>query len=309
MELATLCEAMERCLETRSNRRRLLIIRVTIRLSEENDSKKETTVPKSILLDFREIPLLALAKTNFHRSESLHDASQSLFEALTSSMTSRFRGEMRFYKDKTLNQGPKLLYLILRKLTQKDSRIVADLQLEIPSFEATFKEPWYDMNLVCPSVFERLQQYKCAGGNPETHYNVICTALISMYCDALTSAVREWEQAQMGKFSKKSIFDLLQKLPMLVDNLMADGTWLYKSSKNESTLSAVFQRAKSAATSAANQSSVTSTDLTAFKSEIEALIQTSSSKTASKALKAMIAHSKSTCANSSFITNTFTYLV
>ena len=294
MELATFKESMGRCLDTRTNWRRVLIIRVpdTKRDQESKDSNSKTkTVPKNVLTEFRAIAIGQLVRYNFHRSESLQDASLSMYEALTNTMTIRFRGEMRLYNDKTTNEGPKLLFFILRKLTMKDSRIVVDLQLEIPTFESTFKDTGYDVHLVCPSIHDRLQQYQCAGGNPETHYNVLCTGLISMHCDALTSAVREWEQKQMRKFNKKSIFDLLQKLPLLVDNLISDGTWPYKSSTGNRTLAAHFKALQAASPSSATApAAVTSNDLTAFKGKVEEMIKSSSSKTASKALKAFIAH-------------------
>ena len=205
-ELDTFVDAMERCLESRHNWKRLLQVRVPVD-GVSSSKKSQKFVSKNILTDHKTIPIKALVKLDFHRSESLQDASLSLYEDLSNTMTASFRSEMRLYRDKINNQGPKLLYFILQKLTQRDSRIVADLQLEIPTFESTFKDTGYDMHLVCPILFNRLLQYKCAGGNPETHYSILCSAFISMHCDSLTSAVREWEQSQMRKFNKKSIFD------------------------------------------------------------------------------------------------------
>ena len=291
VELAQFKEAMERASEARTDWKRLLMVRIPVNGSTgSKTSTKQQFEIKNILTEFKSITIKQLGKIDFHTSESLQDASLALYEALQNSMSSSFSGQMRLYNDKIKHQGPKLLYFILHKLTQRDSRIVADLQLELPKLESTFKDTGFDMHLVCPALFDRLQQYQCAGGTPDTHYSVICSALLSMHCDSLTSAVREWEQAQMRKYNKKNIFDLLQKLPMIVDNLIADGTWPHQSSTVDRTLASQFQRSKSSSKN--SSSSINTSDLTAFKGEVEQMIKSSSSKTASKALKAMIAHNK-----------------
>ena len=80
-------------------------------------------------------------------------------------------------------------------------------------------------------------------------------------------------------------------VPLLVDNLISDGTWPYKSSTGNRTLAAHFKALQAASPSSATApAAVTSNDLTAFKGEVEEMIKSSSSKTASKALKAFIAH-------------------
>lgn len=287
MELDAFIDSMERAVETRSEWRRLLQVQV----SDKSGTTKSGLLVKCILKDFRSISQKALQNTNFHRSNSLHDASLAMYNAITATMSVAFRCEMRLYRDKIGNQGPKLLYFILQKLTKKDSRIVADFQLTLTNLEAAFKESGYDMHIACPVLFDNLQQYKCAGGNPEMHYSLISTTLLSMHCDALTSLVREWEQAQMRNHNKKSIFDLLQKLPIFVTSLISDGTWPHKATNISKDFGTQFKALQSAATTK-SASEVSKSDLTAFKAQMEQMVQKSQSKAATIACKAMLAHTK-----------------
>ena len=153
MELDAFLDSMGRAVSSRTNWDRLLLIKVPSRANPYKTNQKAYTM-KSILHDFRTIPESAVLSTNFHRSESLADASLSMYEAITSSMTVQFRGEMRLYRDKINNMGPKLFYFILRKLKQKDSHIIADLQLSLTTFEKAFKNTGYDIHLVCPVLFD-----------------------------------------------------------------------------------------------------------------------------------------------------------
>ena len=287
MELDAFIDSMERALETRSDWRRLLLVRVP---EKQSGSSKQSFITKSVLKDFRSIPPSLLLSTSFHRTDSLHSASLAMYDSITASMTIAFRGEMRLYRDKINNEGPKLLYFILKKLTQKDSRIVADFQLSLTTLEDAFKESGYDMHMVCPIIFDRLQQYQCAGGTPNTHYSMISNILLSMHCDALTSKCREWEQAQMRVNNEKNIFDLLQKLPMMVSSLISDGSWPYKSSSSSKDFKTIFKAMQSAAEANNVTTTVSKSDLTAFKAQMEALVQQSQSKAATIACKAMIAH-------------------
>ena len=294
MELDAFIDSMERAVETRSEWRRHLQVNVP----DKSGTTKSGRVVKWILKDFRTISQKSVQNTNFHRSEALRDASLAMYNAITATMSVAFRCEMRLYRDKINNQGPKLLYFILRKLTKKDSRIVADFQLNLTTLEKAFKESGFDMHVACPVLFDSLQQYKCAGGNPETHYSLISTTLLSMHCDALTSLVREWEQAQMRNHNKKSIFDLLQKLPIFVTSLIADNTWPHKSSNTSKDFNTQFKALQTAAESKTS-TEVSKSDLTAFKAQIESMVQKSQSKAATIACKAMLAHTAKKKADSS----------
>ena len=289
-ELDAFIDSMDRALETQKDWRRLLLVCVPV-YSANTTSTKTTTVVKEILHNFCTIPPKELTDTDFHCTDSLHDASLAMYDVISMSMILSFRGEMHLYRNKINNQGPKLLYFILKKLTQKDSRTVADFQLSLTTLEKAFKESGYDIHMACPVIFDRLQQYKCAGGNPDTHYSMISNILLSMNCDALTSNVREWEQEQMRNNNVKCIFDLLQSLPIYVSSLITNGSWPHKSSSTSKDFGTQF-KALQVSTDTTETSAVSKSDLTAFKAQIELLIQKSQSKAANIACKAMIAHNK-----------------
>ena len=86
-------------------------------------------------------------------------------------------------------------------------------------------------------------------------------------------------------------FDLLQRLPIFVSSLIADGSWPHKSSSTSKDFGTQF-KALQAATDNTETSVVSKSDLIAFKAQIESLIQKSQSKAANIACKAMIAHNK-----------------
>ena len=132
---------------------------------------------------------------------------------------------------------------------------------------------------------------------------MLCTTLISMHCDALTSTVHEWEKAQMRANNTKSIFDLLQKLPIMVSSLIADGTWPHKSSSTSKDFDVQFKAIQDSSSKTLS-TSVLKSDLASFKSQMETLIHKSQSKAANLAYKAMIAHSNATNNSNSNNTNT-----
>jgi hypothetical protein len=182
LELAIFLDSMKRASIQRPNWKRAL----TLRLSSSSKKKKKEL---DLLINFRLIDVVTLKKLDFHKITQMKDASISMYEALSATMSNQFHGEMRLYKDSIDNQGPKLLWFILDKLTLKHTRVTADIVSELDTFKDAFTESNYNVHKICPILYNRLMNFKNAGGNIDNQYIVVSNAIISCHVDALTSLV------------------------------------------------------------------------------------------------------------------------
>jgi hypothetical protein len=219
LELAVFVDSMKRAVVQRPNWLRALTIKL-----QSRKKKKEVF----LLTSFRDIDLDTLKSIDFHKSTTIKDASIAMYEALSATMSNQFRGEMRLYKDLINNQGPKLLWHILHKLTLKHTRVTLDIATELDSLKEAFVDSNYDVHKICPVLYDRLMNFKDAGGNIDNQYILVSSAILSCHVDSLTSMVREWEQKQMRNEGKKCIFELLQAVPNMVDDLVASNEWPHR---------------------------------------------------------------------------------
>jgi hypothetical protein len=152
LELAVFVDSMKRAVVQRPNWLRALTVKIPSR-----KKKKEVF----LLTSFRDIDLETLKSIDFHKSTSIKDASIAMYEALSATMSNQFRGEMRLYKDLINNQGPKLLWHILHKLTLKHTRVTSDIATELDSLKDAFVDSNYDVHKICPVLYDRLMNCPC----------------------------------------------------------------------------------------------------------------------------------------------------
>lgn len=284
LELVNFLDSVERCSLQRTLWPRLLQLKVKDKSKSSSGKKKKTL---SILHDFRKITEKMVMSYDFHHTQVRKAASLAMYDAISATMSNKFRAETRLWRDQIDYQGPRLLWYVLNRLSQQDSRVVANFHQEVPTFQDAFKSTNYNVHLVCPVLYDRLLNYRDAGGDPQTHYSVLSTALISMHCDALTSTVREWEQRQMRDYDRKCIIDLVQQIPIFVDRLIQDGNWPYKKLENTTFswhLPKKAQKAnkpkedKPASAQNTSGSSKSKEDLTAFVGKANKLLDKMSDK-------------------------------
>lgn len=224
MELGIFSDSLLRQIDQRPNWNR--IINVKVAATKHGSSKK--TINFHIITDFRKISQASLLKCNFHCSAIKKDASISLYEALSATMSSQFRGEMRLYKESIDNQGPKLLWFILKRLTLHHDRVKANVVDELHTLSTVLTSIKYDVHKLCPVLHSRLMDYRDAGGDVDSHYELISTAFTMMNIDPFTSKIREWEQRKVLSVGTKCIFELLQEIPLMVDSLININQWPHK---------------------------------------------------------------------------------
>jgi hypothetical protein len=270
-ELAIFIDSMKRAVTQRPNWLRAL----TIKLHSTTNKKKKKEI--FLLSAFRQIDLLTLKKLDFHKSTSIKDASISMYKELSATMSNQFRGEMRLYKDTINNQGPKLLWFILNKLTLKHTRIIADITSELETLKDAFVSSKYDVHKICPILYDCLMNFKDAGGNIENQYILVSSALLSCNVDSFILLVREWEQSQLRTIGKKCVFELLQAIPDMVDDLIASNEWPHKQLGKKVFLNYLPKDSK------VPKKSKESSDLTAFLGQFKSAISTLTKTTAAAA--------------------------
>ncbi len=266
MDLATFRESMLRQVDHRPGWSKIIRFKVQVKGSS---SKKKKTY--NIIVDFRQFTQDDILGHDFHTTESRRSASLSMYDALSATMSNQFRGEMRLYNTNIDNQGPKLLWFILRRLSLNHDRVKANVLDELHTLQEVLVSLKWDVHRICPVLHSRLMDFKDAGGDITSHYELVCTAFTAVHCDAFTSKVREWEQKQvLSSSGTKCVFELLQEIPLWVDTLVAINQWPHKKA-NRSSLADHFSKSDlSAGGSKANSKrkadeiSKASSDLTAF---------------------------------------------
>ena len=224
MELGIFSDSLLRQVDQRPNWNRIITMRLIA--TKHGSSKKKLTF--HIVNDFRKISQDQILKYDFHSGSLKKDASISLYEALSATMSSQFRGEMRLYKESINNQGPKLLWFILKRLTLHHDRVKANVVDELHTLSTVLESIKFDVHKLCPILHSRLMDYRDAGGDVDSHYELISNTFTNINIDSFTSKIREWEQRKVLSSGTKCIFELLQEIPLMVDSLININQWPHK---------------------------------------------------------------------------------
>ena len=257
LELALFEDALLRQLDQRPNWKRICHIKVPSTRNAKQSRKLH------IIHDFHAIKQKHILQHNFHTSVSHTDASMAMYEALIATMTPQFQGEMRLYRTKIENQGPRLLWYILVRLLSHKDRVKKDVNDELHGLKDILADEDYDITSVCQVLNERLLNYEDAGGDAQSHYSLITNAFLSLHVDAFTSAIRGWEQDQKMQKNPKCIYEFLHKVPLIIHNLMGINEWPRKK-HGRPTLTNFLSKTKVPRKRKAEAPSSNATDITAF---------------------------------------------
>ena len=246
-----------------------------VKVKNSSGSTKKYT-KYNVLKDFRKIPMSIMHSTKFHRTPGLEAASMSMYDALCATMTYKFRLEMALHGDNIDNQGPRLLWHILTRLSPRADRIIKIFQAEILTFGTAFKDSGYAAHTCCTILRERLLDFQHAGGDVKSYYNIIRKELLAMNNTTLETKVRNWENDIHQRNEDKCIINLLEVYPSFVDDIIQDGLWIdSKPEDNQFLFSRHLKKLgkleKQAAKKAkgASEKSASSPDVTAFMSKVK----------------------------------------
>ena len=126
-DVDTFKTAFEQSVDRRKDWHRIM----TVKVPDPNAKSNKKKVSYSILHHYRKIDKKVVVKTNFHTTKSMKSASVSMYDALCASMNYKFRLEMKLHEDSIANQGPRLLWFLLTRLSLRADKVVANFQKEI----------------------------------------------------------------------------------------------------------------------------------------------------------------------------------
>ena len=106
------------------------------------------------------------ALRNVHYRISIHaDASLSMYLALYDSLSHKFWNELALQDTKIQNQGPRLLWYILRRITERDDIIVKNFMSNLTQLETTLRhDSNWDIVKHSSKLHDQLREYDNAGG-------------------------------------------------------------------------------------------------------------------------------------------------
>ncbi len=142
------------------------------------NAKKATTF--NILKDHRKMTVEMVTSHNFESSDDLNDGSLSLYQALSSSISTRLRTMMVTHEEEIGLSGPKFLFFILRTLTDEMSTLAREVNDEVRDLPNTLKKNSYDIPTIAPRLKMKLVALRNAGGNLTSMYDHIMSAFTDL---------------------------------------------------------------------------------------------------------------------------------
>ena len=98
--------------------------------------------------------------TNIDFNANSHaDASLSMYLALYESLSHKFRNELALQDTKIQNQGPRLLWFILRQITERDGIIVKNFMSNLTELETTLRDSNWDIVRHSSKLHDQLHEY------------------------------------------------------------------------------------------------------------------------------------------------------
>ena len=167
------------------------------------------------------------------------DASLSMYNSLTLSISSKFNTELRVHESKIHLQGPRFLWFILQRITEKDAIILKEVTAEIAKLQQSFEDSGWDLLKLCPPFYSRVMLYEQAGGGMTTAEQTIKRALLACPNINFNQELRKIidDTTQKGSSTPNpasfNTFETLRRVPMLVQEFIAEGNWNFTVTKQD----------------------------------------------------------------------------
>jgi hypothetical protein len=187
---------------------------------------------------FKEMTEDAICSIDFAKGKYA-DASLSMYNSLTLSISSKFNTELRVHESKIQLQGPRFLWFILQRITEKDAIVLKEVTAEIAKLQQSFEDSGWDLLRLCPPFYSRVMLYEQAGGGMTTAEQTIKRALLACPNINFNQELRKIMDVITKKGSTTpnpasfNTFELLRQVPMLVQEFIADGDWNFTVSKKD----------------------------------------------------------------------------
>ena len=159
------------------------------------------------------------------------DASLSMYLALYESLSHKFRNELALQDTKIQNQGPRLLWFILHRITERDGIIVKNFMSNLTQLETTLRDSNWDIVKHSSKLHDQLREYDNAGGQIANVETLITGIYLKIPHENFKSALREKRDliAVDGKThadpAKYNVLELLRSVPDIVQDLKSHNDW------------------------------------------------------------------------------------
>ena len=158
---------------------------LTMKATSSSSSNPKKKKPIYLPYDYKKVQTNKVISYDFTRNnDNLDFVSQTIYNAIASTMAPSFRTELSLFRKEIDGQGPCLLYYVLSCLTERREKVHNETSATMNDLGTFFSDHNYNFPKICSHLYTILATYQEHGGSVHLSYTQIINTLGAVYVSA-----------------------------------------------------------------------------------------------------------------------------